>query len=396
MSPIYFILFGIPLLSLIWWIWADILLKKARTPRYVRGIFGIAVLTMLSGFFWVILLRREVITAPIPEEIYALVLLWGLIFLPFLAVPSMLIWLFAKTVHRSWKWWVKATPLTPDNAPFSPSISRRKALATAFFALPVIGTFGTAAFSIPRLRHFRIRELTLTLTNLPPALDGMRIAHVTDTHVGKFTKGDVLDDIAKATTELDADLILLTGDLIDNSITDLPAAIAMVQRMKARAGVFMVEGNHDLFDDPARFNREVRASGIQLLQNQTAIAQVRGHPVQLMGIAWNHHEFQMIRDVVGLVKQLQPGAFPILLAHHPHAFDVAAVHEIPLTFAGHTHGGQLMLSAKHGAGPVMFRYWSGLYQKLNASLIVSNGAGNWFPLRTHAPAEIIHLTLRRA
>ena len=86
----------------------------------------------------------------------------------------------------------------------------------------------------------------------------------------------------------------------------------------------------------------------------------------------------------------------ILLAHHPHAFDAAVKHGLPLTLSGHTHGGQLMVTPGLGVGPMMFRYWSGLYQKGAHSLVVSNGVGNWFPLRTCAPAEIVHLTLRRA
>ena len=98
-----------------------------------------------------------------------------------------------------------------------------------------------------------------------------------------------------------------------------------------------------------------------------------------------------------LARQIAPGTFPILLAHHPHAFDAAAAAGVPLTVSGHTHGGQLMLSDAVGFGPLMYRYWSGLYRKPEhngASLVVSNGVGNWFPLRTGAPAEIIHLTLR--
>jgi predicted MPP superfamily phosphohydrolase len=87
-------------------------------------------------------------------------------------------------------------------------------------------------------------------------------------------------------------------------------------------------------------------------------------------------------------------AFAILLAHHPHAFDYAT--DVPLTLAGHTHGGQLMLTENMGFGPAMFRYWSGMYRKENRTLVVSNGVGNWFPLRARAPAEIVHLTLRRS
>jgi predicted MPP superfamily phosphohydrolase len=69
---------------------------------------------------------------------------------------------------------------------------------------------------------------------------------------------------------------------------------------------------------------------------------------------------------------------------------------LPLTLAGHTHGGQLMLTPELGAGSAMFRYWSGIYQKNSRTVVVSNGTGNWFPVRVNAPAEIIHLTLRRA
>jgi hypothetical protein len=97
-----------------------------------------------------------------------------------------------------------------------------------------------------------------------------------------------------------------------------------------------------------------------------------------------------------LLKQRQPDAFPILLAHHPHAFDAAAETNLPLTLSGHTHGGQLMWNEREGFGPALFRYWSGLYTRGASQLIVSNGVGNWFPLRINAPAEIVHITLSRA
>ncbi|HEY2107112.1 MAG TPA: hypothetical protein VGH29_15040, partial [Candidatus Binataceae bacterium] len=74
----------------------------------------------------------------------------------------------------------------------------------------------------------------------------------------------------------------------------------------------------------------------------------------------------------------------------------AAAASLPLTLSGHTHGGQLMWNERAGFGPALFRYWSGLYTRGASKLIVSNGVGNWFPLRTNAPAEIVHLTLLRA
>jgi hypothetical protein len=84
------------------------------------------------------------------------------------------------------------------------------------------------------------------------------------------------------------------------------------------------------------------------------------------------------------------------MAHHPHAFDAAIEADVPLTLAGHTHGGYCMLDSRHGVGPALFRYWSGLYARGGSQLVVSNGVGNWFPIRVNAPAEIVHLTLRCA
>ena len=96
-----------------------------------------------------------------------------------------------------------------------------------------------------------------------------------------------------------------------------------------------------------------------------------------------------------LLPQRVPDAFPILMAHHPHAFDPAAAAGIPLTLAGHTHGGQVIIGGLSPAA-LIYRYWSGLYRKGDSFCFVSNGVGNWFPLRLGATAEVVHLTLRRA
>ena len=171
----------------------------------------------------------------------------------------------------------------------------------------------------------------------------------------------------------------------------------------------MCIGNHDVIEDEAEFVRQVQQSSIPLLVNGSRMLEVRGVPLQLLAIDWAHrsHDFSADEKTFQFVRQTaamrDPNAFPILMAHHPHAYEEAARQNIPLTLSGHTHGGQLMLSKNIGAGSLMFRYWSGLYTKPRdmalpngSQLVVSNGIGNWFPLRINAPAEIVHLTLRRA
>ncbi len=392
MHFVQFIIVGIPLLSLAWWIWADRRLSRLGASRGWRIVLSLAVLALLAGFVWVLLARREMVTMQIPAPLYASVLLWGLIFLPLVGIPTLLGWAMGSLGLQ-----ISRRSQPPDAMPLKVGRkwTRRQWLAAAGVSLPVAGTYGTAFFNLPRMTRFRVREMSVSLKDLPLELDGMRIAHVTDTHIGKFTRGRVLDEIATATNRLDADLVLFTGDLIDNTLLDLPQAVAMLQKMTARSGVFVIEGNHDLFDDAAGFEKGVRDGGLAMLRNEAATVQVRGVPVQILGIVWNRSVAEMTRDVEAVAGLRDPAAFPILLAHHPHAFDRAAELGFPLTLSGHTHGGQLMMTPEIGAGPAMFRYWSGLYQTAGRALVVSNGTGNWFPLRMNAPAEIIHLTLRR-
>jgi hypothetical protein len=186
---------------------------------------------------------------------------------PFLGLPSMLgwsLWKIGEKVCRR-----PAPGVDSEERPWT----RREWLKSAVVALPVMTTFGAGGISLPLMTHFRIREMTLALDDLPAELDGLRIAHLTDTHVGKFTKGRVLDDLVAATNRLKADLVFFTGDLIDNTIRDLPAAVKMLQEIAQP--LFVVEGNHDLFEDPAGFERGLR----ERLRQSRELATVLREPV---------------------------------------------------------------------------------------------------------------------
>jgi predicted MPP superfamily phosphohydrolase len=400
MSVFMFILLGIPVLSLIWFAWAMRSSAMRNAGRRARVAFTIATAGLLTGFLWLILYRRDHVPWEPPPSVQAAVLLWGLMFLPLLAFPSLLGGASWQIITRTRRFLASrraaenAQPLPAAGSAARPD--RRRFLSTTAVALPVIATYGTTAISIPQTRHFRVRRLEVPLPGLPRDLDGLTIAHISDVHVGKFTQGRILTDLAEATNQLKADCIALTGDLIDHSLADLPEALDMVRRIDPQDGLFLIEGNHDLFEGREAFARGVEDAGFPLLRNATAQLTLRGHPVDILGIRWARSEKAMAQDIAATAALRRPDAFPLLLAHHPHAFDAAARAGIPLTLGGHTHGGQIMLNPALGAGPLMYRYWSGLYRKpAGQAAVISNGAGNWFPLRTAAPAEILHLTLRR-
>jgi predicted MPP superfamily phosphohydrolase len=286
---------------------------------------------------------------------------------------------------------------TPANAT---SQSRREFIGACAALAPPLFTIGLTAAGVAQLNSFRVRRFTLSIPTLPRVLDGITIAHVSDMHVGRLTSGRMLRDMVDATNAFRADLVVLTGDLINlGKLADLSEAIQLVKALEARYGLWMVEGNHDLAEDGSEFERRVKAAGVPLLLDDSSVANVRGYPVQLFGLSWlngggQQHDRLTAFQVRTLMKQRRADAFPILLAHHPHAFDAAAKARLPLTLAGHTHGGQLMFDRKRGVGPALFRYWSGLYKRDGSQMVVSNGIGNWFPIRINAPAELVHITLR--
>ncbi len=325
----------------------------------------------------------------VSRPIWSAVFIWHLLVLPLWLVLNLargIVALVSKLTRT------KRAP-APE-APTGSSMSRREFIGAAAAFTPPMLSLGSAWASEQELDDFRIRRIELPLRELPTALDGLTIAQVTDVHVGRFTRGKVLEQIVAETNRLDADIIALTGDLINDSLRALPQALELVRGLRARHIIAACEGNHDLIENPEKFRREAVQGGLPLLRGEAASVTIGGQRIQFLGLPWHHAKEEMSESARALIALRDPGAWPILLAHHPHAWDFSDT--IPLTLSGHTHGGQLMLNETLGAGPAIFRYWSGLYRREHSALFVSNGVGNWFPLRLRAPAEIVHLTLRRA
>jgi predicted MPP superfamily phosphohydrolase len=393
---------GLLIADVLWWWWSDRrvrLLPNKRARVALRWMIAIFMSLQIIGYLSVIGPRFIGVRVSYQAWVLAQIYVWHLFVLPFTIALWILYSIVSGIAVLMRKRRERGEMLT---APESPRLSRRDLLIAGACALPPIIATTSTLGALARLDSFRVRRIDVPLASLPKALDGMTIAHVSDVHVGRFTHKRILGNIADATNKLRADLVLLTGDLIDFSLADLPDAIEMVRRIDPRNGLFTVEGNHDLFEGRHLFRQRVLSAGVPLLLNDAKSVRVRGFDVQLLGIEWgggggtNRRGGNVESHFNATLPRLRhdSDSFPILLAHHPHVFDYAADAGIPLTLAGHTHGGQLMLNETLGAGPMMFKYWSGLYRRNDSALVVSNGVGNWFPLRINAPAEIIHITLR--
>lgn len=262
---------------------------------------------------------------------------------------------------------------------------------------------GRLALDHPRRRP-HIVQRDVWLTALPDELDGLRIAHLSDLHVGHLFTPAKLTGVIGACGELGADLIAVTGDFVDFSLNVLDSVLDAVSQLHAPLGVHLVPGNHDYLDDAPALLRRFEQAGLPMLLNRHVTLDCRGRSITVAGIDWAGKTpdlSRLVRQSVA-IDEHQPRAksdLRLLLAHHPHAFDEAHRQGIDLTLSGHTHGGQLMLTKgingkrPVGLGSLAFRYPAGLYQRGESRLYVTTGVGSWFPWRLNAPAEIACLTL---
>ena len=400
-------------LDVYWWWRSDHQLRllgptyRARIWRTLLALFmAVMLATLLTRMLRPAASRT--VNSAIPMPIVSAQYIWHLLLLPVACILPLL-YRGGKSLAR-----LIARKPAPPPAPMEslPLTTRRGLMKAVAVALPPLVTAGGVTASLTQLGKFRIRKMDLRIPSLPPELDGMTIAHLSDFHVGRFMTPAMMRPVIDVTNDMKPDLVLVTGDLIDYALVDLPPAIEELRRLRPprslEDSVALCVGNHDIIEDEKTFITGVQDAGIPLLVNGYRTVTVRGCPIQLLGIDWakTSRTASSDQNTAALVRAAatvrDPAAFPILLAHHPHAYDEAARQNLPLTLSGHTHGGQLMATQHFGAGSIMFRYWSGLYSQPRAwngpcesQLIVSNGIGNWFPLRVNAPAEIIHLTLRR-
>ncbi len=294
----------------------------------------------------------------------------------------------------------------PENNATLPSLplGRRQLLKAGAWQCPALIGLGADLVAHHQLDRFNIRNIQLpsASTSLPL---GLKILHISDLHVGRFTRGKVLERIVDSSSHLSPDLIAFTGDLINQQLSDLPAGIELLRALQKLAPLFVCEGNHDLFQSARTFRNTLHRAGIPLLLDQHVTHPWNSTKLRIVGATWNgldgpahpHREtfeLHLAQNIPALLPQdASPEQPTILLAHHPHAADHAPFAH--LTLSGHTHGGQLMITPQHGPGPLLYRYWSGLHtsRQLRRPIIVSNGVGNWFPIRTAAPAEIALITV---
>jgi predicted MPP superfamily phosphohydrolase len=261
--------------------------------------------------------------------------------------------------------------------------------------LAASGVLSLAAGVYATLRHPRFNRVELAIPGLPRALDGYRIAHLSDVHCGPHTPPERVRRWVDRINHLEVDLVAVTGDLITSGSQYVEKVAEALSGLRGRDGVFACMGNHDYFTDGERFAELLASSGLDVLRNRGVDIARDGAVLHVAGVddTWTGRD-----DVERAVRGRPDGAPVLLLAHDPNLFPQAAALDVDLTLSGHTHGGQLAIpffGRRLTLARIITRFTAGAYRHGRSWLYVSRGAGTTGPpVRLGAPAEIAVITLR--
>ena len=277
----------------------------------------------------------------------------------------------------------------------------------------------TYGFAAGRLRY-SIERVDVPVANLPPELDGLRIAQLSDIHIGNYMPPAEIARAVDMANELKPDIAFVTGDFVSREGDPLETCISELSRLRAPLGVWGCNGNHEIYagvEDEAQ--RLFEKKGMRLLRAESTVIEHNGGRFNLLGVDYQRDHMvsgertgPMLQEIEHQVRRDMPN---VLLSHNPNSFRRAAELGIELSLAGHTHGGQIKFEiVDHSVSParLITPFVAGLYNlpmnghaavghshngTSKAALYVNRGLGTFgFPVRIGVPPEITLLTLRRA
>jgi len=244
-------------------------------------------------------------------------------------------------------------------------------------------------------RLAKVVDVELPIAGLPAALSGFTIVQLSDVHVGPTIKHGYLDAIVRRVNGLDADLIALTGDIVDGHIDRVRRHVAPLAALRARHGSYYVTGNHEYYNGIDAWLPEARRLGLRVLLNENAIIEHDGERLLVGGVTdYSGHHFGDAHrsDAGSAARTAQTVAFKLLLAHQPRSAAAAAAAGFDVQLSGHTHGGQFW--PWNLFVPMQQPYVAGLNRLRTLWVYTSRGTGYWGPpLRFGAPSEITRLRL---
>ena len=314
----------------------------------------------------------------------------------------------SRIIHFAIRLFTPQPVLLPERRAF---ISK---IALGLAAIPFLGILD----GIWKGRYrYRVISHTLEYEDLPDAFDGFTITQISDIHSGSFDNQEKVQYGIDMVTELGADAIVFTGDMVNNIADEAEPWVPTFQRLKGKLGIFSILGNHDYgdywkFPNPeakvANLNRLKdiqKEMGMDLLLNESRYFERNGQRIYLAGVEnWGLPPFKPYGDLDKALEQIPKEAFTVLLSHDPSHFDAKVKqhpNKVHLTLSGHTHGMQFGIEIPGWIkwSPVKWKYpkWAGIYREEDGKVLhVNRGFGYLaFPGRVGMWPEITHITLKK-
>ena len=354
----------------------------------------------------------------VPPDGYKWIKLYGasVIFVLVASKGIGLLFLLAEDAGRIlmslWNWVSPESTGTKSGGISRADFISKAAIITA--AIP-IGVFGYGM--IRGAFNFAVRNQKVPVRGLPQALVGLRIVQISDIHIGSFVSTGPLKRAVKMINELAPDLVLFTGDLVNNKASEVEGYEEVLGSIKAPMGVYSVLGNHD-YGDYVRWNtmaektnnldrlkKMQEGAGWKLLLNEHVILEKEGAKLALIGVEnWSSKmRFPRYGQLDQAVRDMEKVSLQLLMSHDPSHWNAEVTSDFPdidITFSGHTHGMQFGVEIPGIQwSPVQYVYkqWAGLYSENGQHLYVNRGLGViGFMGRVGMPPEITVVELERA
>jgi uncharacterized protein len=298
------------------------------------------------------------------------------------------------------------------------AMSRGKFLRTMGMATGGLFFSGMLIGMVKWAHDFRVKYVNLQLPGLPINFHGLRIVQISDLHLGSWASANPIEEVADIIEDLDPDLVLFTGDLVNYSSPEAYKFRSALERIQSRHGVFAILGNHDYGDyviwpDVSAKDRNMQQLydfyeeiGWKLLRNENTVLNIDGEKLALIGVEnWSSNpRFPKLGNLSEALKGTEAVPVKILLSHDPTHFEHEVSKnypEIDLTLSGHTHGFQFGVDLKRfkwSFAQYVYKYWAGIYQVENVNktqyLYVNRGLGTiGYPGRVGVLPEITLFTL---
>ena len=241
----------------------------------------------------------------------------------------------------------------------------------------------------------RVKVVDVPMKDLPPALNGFKIAQISDMHVGPTIKRPAMKYVVATINKLEPDVVAITGDLVDGNVYELSRHVAPLAGLRSRHGTFFVTGNHEYYSGVQPWLKYLPTLGVRVLLNEHVILLHHHAPIVLAGVtdfSAASYDTSHRSDVALAITGAPRAAVKVLLAHQPRSAQAAEAAGFDLQISGHTHGGQFLPWNFF----VRFQqpFTAGLHRVNEMLIYISRGTGYWGPpKRFGAPSEITLLRL---